>query len=67
LDFPLRRSGGGMSRYCLLCGPVCDGKPHGIVISGYDVVLALDNATSSAFDAYQVTEADVVGGDVVAL
>jgi hypothetical protein len=29
--------------------------------------LALDNATGSAFDADQVTETDVVGGDVVAL
>lgn len=35
--------------------------------TSYDFVLALNNATGSAFDADQVTEADVVGGDVVAL
>jgi hypothetical protein len=56
-----------MSWYCLLYGSSCDGEPFALLNRLAVAALALDNATCCAFDAYQVTEADVIGGDVVAL
>lgn len=56
-----------MSWYCLLCGSSCDGEPFALFNRLVKTALALDNATCCAFDAYQVAEADIVGGDIVAL
>lgn len=64
LEVPLRRSGGGKVCHCAALLAMAR---RTALFSGYDFVLALNNATGSALDADQVTETDVVGGDVVAL
>jgi hypothetical protein len=65
LEVPLRRGGGGT--VCHTVWPCLRWRAARHCRTGYSGVLTLNNATGSALDADQVTEADVVGGDVVTL
>ena len=64
-EFPLRMAEGEMSWHAAVCRAALFAM--GAAGSGRCAGLTLDNATSGALDADQVTEADVVGGDVVSL
>jgi hypothetical protein len=67
-EVPLRRGGGEHVMVLLAVWSFLRWRATLHFTTGcVEAALALDNATCCAFDADQVAEADVVGGDVVAL